>query len=42
VIRPFESRQAENPVVCLLGEKVSVNAPTSVGAIAISRIFVFG
>lgn len=42
VIRPFESRQAENPVVCLLGKKVSVNAPTSVGAIAISRIFVFG
>ena len=41
VIRPFESRRTENPVVCLLSEKDSVNAPTSVGAVAILKIFCF-
>jgi hypothetical protein len=42
VIRPFESRRAENPDVCSLGSKDSVNALTGVGAVAISRVFVFG
>jgi hypothetical protein len=42
VIRPFESRRAENPDVCSLGSKDSVNALTGVEAVAISRIFVFG